>query len=171
MTTIIEAPFDTAHDALLFALHFDGSTLATSAMGRLALDGCIGSGKGLSGQDGVHVRAILRGRLEALPKHFAAVLIAQITRGESWEQAVEEIRLFIASIPVIAGKVNDTILELAIRKTFGEKLKWGEIANRADVHANTVTRQFDVIEPELNRIKAQAWEAWRGSVAEMINFH
>jgi len=165
MNQITEPIFRGAREALVFALLYDGSTLATSTLGRLAQCGAIGSGRGLHGLDGAGTAALLRARFDRLEDHHAAALIARCAdiAGAPWSAAVGELARFVEASGA-GSAVNSEVLVAVVRKFFGERRPDRQIADEVGLCRETVTRQANRIRPDLRRIEAEAEAAWYESL-------
>jgi hypothetical protein len=154
-----------AREALVFALNFRGEQYAKSTLAVLAQEGSIGSGRGLYGLDGAATAAMVRAKLERLSVPSLATLIATCVppASDAWSRAVSQLQRFIANSPAFAT-MHAELVELSVRRHFGERKTIQEIADAVWMHRVTANRQALLVKAELDRLQAQAWSEFDESL-------
>ncbi|MGF6665001.1 hypothetical protein QF000_006669 [Paraburkholderia atlantica] len=158
MRNFDEGVFRNAREALVFALNYRGEQFAKSTLAVMAQEGSIGSGRGLHGLDGAATAAIVKAKLERLTEPGLAALIAScsLPGTDAWSAAIEEMQRFVCNSPTFAT-MHAELVELCVRKHFGERKTFSEIADAVGMDRVTANRKGLLIKAELDRLQAEAW--------------
>ncbi|MGF6664842.1 hypothetical protein QF000_006510 [Paraburkholderia atlantica] len=158
MRNIGEGVFRGAREALVFALNFRGEQYAKSTLAVMAQDGSIGRGRGLHGLDGAATAAMVKAKLERLNESSLAALVAScsLPGTDAWSTAVERLQRFICNLPTFAT-MHAELVELCVRRHFGERKTFSEIADVVGMDRVTANRKGLLIKAELDRLQAEAW--------------
>ena len=157
----VDAPFQSAHAALVFAFNFSHAQFPQSTMARLLAGPPLGNGKGLGGLDGAGQAGMVLAEVMALRgeplfmQEAPLILAARFSPHDdecvcgspccsgrkpspSWSAAVEE--LAVAAIIKLEGTAAQLRLRRAlIARYFGQRTSLSDLAYVLRVNKNTVT--------------------------------
>ncbi|MFA5633487.1 MAG: hypothetical protein WC997_18520 [Porticoccaceae bacterium] len=144
-------PFDTAHQALMFAFNFSASTLDRPLTSRLA-DKYRPTGKGLAGLDGAAQAGMILWQLRVLSNLHQAILCARFSpqdepcpccqnpkMRDQWMAAVRVISDAAVTSALSGHLTNRALRDGLVARYFGRKVHLQELAARAGVHRDTAS--------------------------------
>lgn len=170
MTEVIQKPFRTPQDALVFAFNYSMQQQDRPLMDRLAAPAAR-TGKGLSGMDGAGQAGMIRQVISSLSEYEEATLIARFAPrtipcscrnpccagyrlNPDWDYAIGLLERGAQTI--LSGHVSHYRLRRKlVEQIFGVKIVLKDLAEQCSVHANTATEHRRLIKLWLSGQKAQ----------------
>ena len=164
--TFVEEPlFRSAHDALRFAYRFNSNQYSMTAMSKM-MCGPVGNGKGLSGLDGAAQAGMITLMVKDLAPTYQASLVARYVDQEDRRFMEAVNRLTMDSICAVSGISHRHIRQALIARHFGHKVNLGEVAQKCDVHRNTIGNHQRVIRDYLRKVEDAAFDRITVSMKE-----
>lgn len=165
-----EALFQSAHQALTFALNFSSSLYEPPVMNRMAQDAPPPPGRGLGGLDGAAQAGMIRAALARMPLIEADALVARIAprwfpcdclspccsgkkTNPDWKLAVTT--LVLASQDIV--KADRALREALVIKHFTGGVKVTDVADETGYHRDTVAKHNRKLSEEFKAIESRAW--------------
>lgn len=165
--------FQSAHAALVFALHYSGQAAEPSQLGKMVKSERVGTGKGLVGLDGAGQAGMILAELTQLPIQQRYSLIARCAPktqpcscrayccsgkkvNREWMEAVDILACEIR--PDLAGMIDDHRLrQHLVSRFFGWPVKIGDIAKDLGLHRDTVADHNSIIAGSLRKVEHRGW--------------